>query len=271
MIVRADVLDRAGDAVGDWLPRVGGALAVLVLGVIVVLVVARILTRVLIRIGLDKIAERLRVNDAVARMGLERSVTRLLVGLLRIAGLVAVALAAISVLGLQGFDAALNEAVLYLPKLIGALVLVFLGIVLGGLARERVDRVAYQMNLRGPLGTVTQVLVAGILGVVAVGLLGVPTGLLTVLVAIVVGGAALTAALAFGLGGRDLATEISAGRYVGDSFALGDRIGIGADTGEIVAIGAASILLRCEDGRTLRIPNSHLMRERVVVAVEPPA
>ena len=69
----------------------------------------------------------------------------------RIALTIAVLPAALSLLGLEPLDEAINEAVLFLPKVLAALALVLAGAVIGSLARQRVDRTAYQMDLRGPL------------------------------------------------------------------------------------------------------------------------
>lgn len=255
----ASVLERAGEAVGDYLPRIAAAVAVLVIGLIAVRLLARLAARVLAALGVDRLAERARVHDALGRIGLERSLSRILAALLRFAGVVAVVLAALSVLGLEALDQALEEAILFLPRLLAALALAFLGLALGGLARERVDRVAYQMDLRGPLGAVAQAGVAGVFAILALAQIGVPTAILTVLAAIVVAGAMLTVALAFGLGSRELARELSAGRYVTAGFELGQRITVDGRRGELTRLEAASVLLTTDDGRAFRIPNSQLM------------
>ncbi len=266
----ASVLERAGEALGDYLPRIGAALAVLVVGVIAVSLLARLLRRLLVAAGLDRLADRARVHDALAGLGLERSLSRLVVFLLRLVGLVAVVLAAASVLGLEAVNEALGRAVLFVPQLLAALALAILGLALGGLARERVDRVAYQMDLRGPLGSVAQVAVVSTFLVLALGQIGVPTGILVVLSGIIAAGVVLTGALAFGLGSRDLAGELSAGRYVSAGFEVGQQVTIDGDRGELTSLEPASVLLATADGRTLRIPNSRLMASTVELHDDPP-
>lgn len=61
------------------------------------------------------------------------------------------------------------------------------------------------MDLRGPLAPAAQWFVIGVFAILALAQLGIPTGVLTVLAAVAAAGVALTAALAFGLGGRELA------------------------------------------------------------------
>lgn len=261
----ASVLERAGETVGEYLPRFGGALAVLLVGLVLVRFLGRGVAGLLIRLGADRLAERAGVHDVLARAGLERSLSRLIAFAIRIALAVAVVLAAVSLLGLQPLDRALNEGILFLPRLLAALALVLVGAVLGSLARERLERVAYQMDLRGPLGPAAQWAVASVFAIVALGQIGVPTAVLTVLAGIIAAGAALTVALAFGLGSSDLAREVSAGRYVSASFEVGQEVTVGEHRGQIAAIETASTVLEREDGDSVRIPNHRFLLVDVIL------
>lgn len=261
----ASVLERAGEALGDYLPRLGGALAVLVVGLLIVRLLARGLRGLLARAGVDRLAERAGVHDVLARAGLERSLSRVAEVAVRLALTVVVLLAAVSLLGLEQLNDAVNEAVLYLPRVLAALALVLAGAVLGSLARQRVERTAYQMDLRGPLAPAAQWFVMGVFAILALAQLGIPTGILTVLAAVAAAGVALTAALAFGLGGRELARDVSAGRYVGSAFSVGQEITIRGHRGQIVAIEGASTVLGTENGASVRIPNHLFLESDVLV------
>jgi small-conductance mechanosensitive channel len=148
---------------------------------------------------------------------------------------------------------------------LAALALVLAGAVLGSLARQRVERTAYQMDLRGPLAPAAQWFVMGVFAILALAQLGIPTGILTVLAAVAAAGVALTAALAFGLGGRELARDVSAGRYVGSAFSVGQEITIRGHRGQIVAIEGASTVLGTENGASVRIPNHLFLESDVLV------
>jgi small-conductance mechanosensitive channel len=264
-VLAVGILERAGETLGDYLPRLGGALAVLVVGILFVRLLARGLRSLLTRVGVDGLAERAGVHDVLARAGLERSLSRVVAVAIRVALTIAVVLAALSLLGLGPLDQAINEAVLFLPKVLAAMALVLAGAVLGSLARERVERTAYQMDLRGPLAPAAQWFVIGVFGIVALAELGVPTTILTVLAGIAGAGIALTAALAFGLGGRELAREMSAGRYVGAAFEVGQEITIRGHRGRIEAIEGASTVLGTDTGASVRIPNHLFLESDVLV------
>ena len=80
---------------------------------------------------------------------------------------------------------------------------------------------------------------------------GISTQFLTLLVGIVFDAAALTVALAFGLGSCDVARQVSAGRYVSGAFRVGQTITVDGVRGEIVALESAATVVRADDGRTL--------------------
>jgi small-conductance mechanosensitive channel len=257
------ILGQAGQALGSFLPRLGGALALLVIGVLLVRLLARLLVKAMQGIGLDDLAERGGVNDVLDRAGLGRSLARVIGRAIRIALTLVVIFAALSLLGLQFLSQSLNQGVLVLPKLLIAGALVLAGVVLGGFARERVDRLTYQMDFPVPLGRPAQVTVIAIFGIIAAAQIAVSTLVLLILIGILLGAAAGTFALAFGLGGRDVARALSAGRYLRHDYAVGQDIGFGDVRGRITTIESTSTVLDAGDGNSVRVPN-HLLMETVV-------
>src|SRR5436190_7813097 len=232
----ASILDQAGDQLGGFIPRLGGALFLLVVGIIIARVLARLLRRALRMAGLDSAAERWGVADVLERAGLGRSLAHVIAVAVRISLTVVVVFAALSLLGLQFLSQSLNEGVLFLPKVLAALALVLIGVVLAGFVRERVDRTATQWDLPVPLGPVFQVVVLAIFVITAAAQLTISIALLMVLVAILLAAAAAPFALAFGLGGRDVARSLSAGRYVRAAFDEGQVIRVDDIRGRVERI-----------------------------------
>ncbi len=262
-VLAAGVLDRARATLGESLPRLAGALVLLVVGLLLAWVVGRVVRRVLSAVGVDDLGERLGIHDVIGRIALERSLSRLIGRVVRITLSVIVVLAALSLLGLAALSQSLNEAVLLLPKLLVALALVLAGVVVAEMIGARVDRVGGQMDIGAPVGRIAQSLVLSLFVLTALAQLGIPTGILMAIVGVLIVSAALTVALAFGLGGRDMARQLSAGRYVGGSFQVGQTISLAGVRGEIVAFESAATVLQTDEGQTLRLPN-HLLLESIV-------
>ncbi len=259
----ASILGGAGQALGGFLPRLGGALALLLLGVLFARLLSRLLVKTMRALGVDDLAERGGVNAVLDRGGLGPSLARVVSRAVRIALTLVVIFAALSLLGLQFLSQSLNQGVLVLPKLLIAAALVLAGVVLAGIARERVDRVTYQLDFPVPLGRLAQVTVLAVFGIIAAAQIAISTLVLLIVIGILLGGAAGTFTLAFGLGGRDVARALSAGRYVRHDYAVGQEISFGEVRGHITAIESTSTVLDAGGGRSVRVPN-HLLMETVV-------
>jgi small-conductance mechanosensitive channel len=263
MAPMASVLSQAGQELGSFIPRLGGALALLIIGILVVRLLARISVRTLQGLGLDSLAERVGVARVLERAGLGGSLSAVVGRAVRIALVIVVVFASLSLLGLQFLSESLNKGIQELPKLLLAAALLLAGIVIAGYARERADRLGGQIDSPVPLGRVAQITVLAIFGIIAAAQIAVSTLVLLLLIGILLAGAAGTFALAFGLGGRDVARALSAGRYLRHDYRPGQEIGFADVRGRVTSIEPMSTVLDSGDGRLIRVPN-HLLLASVV-------
>lgn len=262
-LVSSTILQRAGDTLGGFLPRLGGALALLVLGLIAARIVASALRRALSAVGVDDLGERWGIHDVLERAGVGRSLAAVVARATRVTVVAVVVIAALSLLGLQFLSESLNKAVLFLPNILVALGLLVAGVVVGELARRSVDRLTFQMDLPVPLGRLVEIVVIAAFAVTAAAQLALSVNVLVGLVSIVLSGMALTFALSFGLGGRAVAQQLSAGRYVAGSFEVGQTVTVEGIRGRVESMESTVTVLRTRAGDAVRVPN-HLMIERVV-------
>jgi small-conductance mechanosensitive channel len=259
-----EIFDRAAGELGESLPRIAGAIVLLVLGLIAARIAGSIIGRTLHGFGIDALADKYNVHATIGRAGIQPPVSRLLARIARLVLSLVVVVAAISLLGLAGVNVALNEALLFIPKLLAAVVIAIAGIIVGELIGRWVDGVARQLAIDAPAGRVAQAVVVALFLLTALAQIGVPTQVLAFLVGIVLLAGALTLTLAFGLGGRDVAKHVSAGRYVQSAFELGQEISLGELRAEIVAFEAATTVLRTSSGDIARVPN-HVLIDSIVL------
>ena len=269
MSLSASILERAGDTLGDFLPQLVGALVLLVVGLLLARLGGWLVRRGLRAAGIDDLADRWRVNETLGRAGLPVSLVAVTAAAVRLTLSVVAVFAAFTLLGLEPLSQSLNEALLFLPKLIAALAILLAGVVVAGLVRERVDRLASQMDFPIPLGQLAQVGTLAIFAITAAAQVGVSTELLILVVGIVLAGVAAVFAIAFGLGGREMARALNAGRFVRSAFEVGETVQLGEWGGRILAIEADATVLGTDGGR-VRVPN-HLLVESVVEIQEPQA
>jgi hypothetical protein len=101
--------------------------------------------------------------------------------------------------------------------------------------------------------------------VFAVAQLGIDTGILTILVAVIAGTLGLSFASLVGFGGREIAREVAAGRYLSRHIHPGERIIVGNDHFEIQALHPASLEVLADDGAHHILPYSHLLQHGFII------
>jgi hypothetical protein len=112
-------------------------------------------------------------------------------------------------LGLPIVSDILNDVFLYIPNVIAAIIVLILGILFGNLLSAIIRTAASNAGLAAAEGLAKTALYAVIFfsGTVALIQLGIGEEIVTSAFVTALGAAALALALAFGLGGRDIAAE----------------------------------------------------------------
>jgi hypothetical protein len=121
----------------------------------------------------------------------------------------AVVLVTANTLGLDTLANVMGTLVSYIPSVIAAIVIILVGIVLGGFVEGFIAASAGAVHGGRSLARVGRVSVVLLAVFMALQELGVATEIVTTAFAILFGAVALAMALAFGLGNRDLAGEVT--------------------------------------------------------------
>ena len=198
----------------EYIPALFGALVILFAGYLLARVVERAVDRVLRRIRFDALLERGGVMEVVERSGSHVNPIRVIANLVFWLLMFAVIVLAANALGLQSLADVFSELVGYIPSVIAAIVIIIVGIVLGEFVGGLI------MASAGALHGGTALARIGRGGVILLAIfmslqqLNVATEIVTTAFAILFGAVALALALAFGLGNRDLAGEVTREWYV---------------------------------------------------------
>lgn len=200
---------------GEIIPALLGALIIVFAGYLLAKVLERLVDRGLRRIGLNNMLARGGVMEAVERSGAHLNPTRVLSNLVFWLVMFAVILVAANALGLESLASVFGELVSYIPSVIAAIVIVLVGIVLGQFVGGLIAASAGALHGGRALARVGSGGVILIAVFMALQELGIATEIVTTAFAILFGAIALALALAFGLGGRELAGEITREWYQG--------------------------------------------------------
>ncbi|MDH3621432.1 MAG: mechanosensitive ion channel [Gammaproteobacteria bacterium] len=251
--------------VAEFLPNIAGAILLLIIGYLVAKGIGIAITKLLEKLGLDKLTERSGVASAVQSTGMDTSASAIIGKIVYWLIFLLFMIAAADSLGLPRVSDTINGFVQYLPKLIGALLVVIIGLFAAHLVRSAVETATASMQLDygKPLGTLIYMLIVIVVVSLAIGQLEIETDLLNQVVSIILFAIGAAVALSLGMGTRSTAGNIVAGLYARDLFPPGDKITIGDISGRVIEVSATNTLLELDDGTTYTLPNSVLVESQV--------
>lgn len=196
--------------IGLYLPRVLGALLVLVVGWIVARWVRTGVSKLLTAVRFDEMAKRSGIDDALKQGGVNLTLNGVLAGLAYWLVILMTLLAAIDSLGLAVASDVLNRVVLYLPNVVVAVLILMLGALFANLIRGLVGTYLAGAQVGGAawISAIAYYAILVFTASVTLVQLGIARELVASAFQIAFGAVCLALALAFGLGGRDWAARI---------------------------------------------------------------
>lgn len=194
-----------------WVPRLAGALVVLLLGYLVAKLVAKVLWRGLQRAGLDRTLHSGQGGNFVAKV--TQSPSHLLGQLAFWAIFLGAISLSASVLGIAALTAFVGAIWAYIPNVIAALAIFLVAGAVSAAVAGLVGRTMGETPLGKIIATAVPVIVMSIAVFMILEQLKIATQIVTITYAALWGAIALGTALAFGLGGRDVAARMLEGAY----------------------------------------------------------
>ena len=249
-----------------WLPRLASALILLLLGWIVARLARFVLRNLLGRLRLDRLAERAGISKLFADAGFDPSVANLIARVVYWIVLLVFLQAATESLGLPGMVDTLGSLVAYLPSVLAAALILLLGSLIANVVGDALSALTSQTGVEsGPLlGQIVRYVIIVFSIILALEQLGIQTTLLIATALAIIAATALTLALAFGIGSRELARNIMAGFHAKETFSIGDRLQVRGHTGRLVSVGTVKTSLETENG-LVSLPNTMLIDEDVTL------
>ncbi|MFN0181082.1 MAG: mechanosensitive ion channel family protein [Gemmatimonadales bacterium] len=197
------------DQLINILPSFLFAAGILLVGYLVARLIERWTDAVLSRLNFNKMAEAGGISEAVGRTGTRLDPIHVIGKLLFWLVMLVVILLASAALGLNSINVMFGTMLSYIPTLFAAVIIVILGMIVGEFVRAIVLASAGGVEGVPTLAKVAKVAVVLIAVFMAMQQMGVAAEIITAAFTATVGAIALAAGLAFGLGNRDLAGEIT--------------------------------------------------------------
>jgi small-conductance mechanosensitive channel len=255
------------------LPSLTGALLILLIGWLIAKSLSRLIKKLLSRSGVDALAERLNRIELVEKARIRIVPSVLLAKVIYYVLMLVIALAATDVLGIEAVSNLMADIIAYVPNLLTAFLLLFVGLLFADFVKGIVLSATKSIGIPSA-GLIANFIFYFILisvAMSALGQAGIDTEFLRANLTILIAGGVLAFALGYGLASREMMANFIASFYSKDKVKLGDTIRIGEVQGEVVAMDNSSLTLEGEDKKLIILPLSKLTSENVVIISFAPA
>jgi hypothetical protein len=191
------------------IPRIIAFIIIVAIGWFISSLVAKAITGLLRVIRFDELMQKSGLSDFMNKMGTGIDSVGIVAGVVKWIVRVVVLLVAFDTLGLPAVSDVMRQLLLWLPNLVVAIFVLFIG----GIAARALGNVVRGATAEGgfsnpeTLSNVARTAVWSFAVVIAINQLGIATNLINTLFTGFVGALAIALGLAFGLGGRDLASR----------------------------------------------------------------
>ena len=191
------------------IPRILGFIIIVAIGWFVSSLLARAVTGLLRAIRFDELMQRSGLAEFTNKMGTGLDSAGIIAGLVKWLTRIVVLLVAFDVLGLPAVSDVMRQLLLWLPNLVVAIFVLFIGGIAARALGNVIRGATAEAGFANPetLANVVRTTVWAFAIVVAINQLGIATNLITTLFTGFVSALAIALGLAFGLGGRDLASR----------------------------------------------------------------
>ena len=208
-----DSLQRGLDNLIGFLPNLIGFLIILAIGYVIARVVKGIVTKLFEKLGTDRAIHTGSTGEYINRVApgfRPSSVIGTIAFWFLFLGVLAVA---VSQLGIAALDNFVADIVAYLPNVVAAVLILVVAIALAGLVGTVLERTMGDTPTGKAVRSVAPVLILAIGTFMVLDQLKIAPQIVTITYAALLGGLFLAMALAFGLGGRDVANRMLSDAY----------------------------------------------------------
>jgi small-conductance mechanosensitive channel len=258
------------DVLGQFaavLPNLAGALAVLLIGWLISRGLRKLVKTLLSRTGIDQLAERLNQIEIMEKARIRIVPSVLLSKILYYILMLVVALAATDILGIQAVSDLMVDIINYIPNLLTAAIVLFIGLLFADFIKGIVLSTAKSLGIPSA-NLIANFLFYFLLIAVAMSALGqaqIDTDFLATNLTIIIAGGVAAFAIGYGLASRDVMANFIASFYSSKKVTPGDVIKVGEVTGTVKAMDNTSITLEGEEKQTIILPLSKLTTEKVEI------
>jgi hypothetical protein len=258
------------DALSDFfsfIPNLLGAILLLLVGWFLGKLIGGLVAKALQAVGFNKVAAKAEIDDFLRNAGVRMDAASVVGAIARWFIYLVFFLAAFNALGLEEVSAVIDDVLTFLPKVVVAIIILLVGALAGTLLAGLVKGSLRSMGLSNPdlFGTIARFAVIAFAAIAALDMLEIAPTIVATLWQGLIFGVVGILVLAFGLGGRQAASDLTLGRLLRAELEPGVEIQAGAHRGTVRTIGSLFTTLETEQG-VVKVPNTELTSQPVMLS-----
>ncbi|MEO9891855.1 mechanosensitive ion channel domain-containing protein [Aurantibacter sp.] len=249
------------------LPNIFGAIVVLVFGWLFIKITRFILKRVFRIAKLDTVSEK--INDAklFGDGKFQVDISKILLAFVKWILTMVFIIVAADIMKLTVISQEIANLLRYLPILLSAMVIFMVGLFAAKLIKKALLGVFESMGFSGGklVSSIVFYIIAIFVTITSLNQAGIDTSLITNNFSLIIGAFLLAFALGFGLGSKDVVTNLLKTFYARKTYVAGDKIKTKDIEGTIEKIDAIFITIKTEKGKVV-VPVSDVVDTKVEVS-----
>jgi hypothetical protein len=249
--------------VASFAPNILATVIIVTVGIYFSRLIAKALSVALSKLGVDRLCEEINLTHSLKAVGIESPPSRVLASLFHLFLVLLIVLTAVDTLGLQRVSSVIDEFVLYLPKMLGAIAVVVGGMFLGHHFRSATANTLkhFGINYAQAVSQVVYGIIMLITASLAINQLQIATDLLDIFFIIIMASVGLACAISFGMGARDVSAQLISGVYLREQLIPGEELCMDGKFGTVLSVGTVNTLVQI-DNEVVRIPNTELLSKK---------
>lgn len=261
-----DIFQNLFNQFKDFIPNFLGAIAILIIGFIVSKLVAGVIKKMLVKIGIDKFGDKLNEIDFISKADFSIKISTVVSKFIYYFILIFFLIASADVLNMPAISNLVVDLFNFLPKLLVAFIFLIFGTLLSELIRALVD------GTLSSLGVSSSKIISNFLFyflfinvvILAIAQADINTEFLQQNISIIIAGGVLAFAIGYGLASKDVVSNFLSSQYTKDKVSIGDLISMDGVEGHVVDIDRTSITIANAEGKVI-YPLKFLLNEKVSI------
>jgi len=260
-----EALIKMTENFAEFIPQLLLALVLLFLGFVVAKLLARAVSTLFARLGIDALLEKLGVTGVLNRAGIKAAPGAFVGKLLFWIAMLFVIKMAAQEASIKDISDIVLSIIAFMPNAITAALIMLVGFIVADIVKNAVygSLNAASLSYAQTLSKVIFGFIFILVLTVALAELNIQTELLNATVMIILGALGLALALCAGLGLKDMARSIVSGVYSRDIYKVGTEIEFEGENMKIAGVGPVTTKLTRADGGFVIVPNEKLITEPV--------